>query len=133
MTETVTERVLKAAGGAGGATVPGGGQTDGAPMGRAVKLPRVAGFASRPERDDPRRAGKALRERVPRGAHAGLVIDPDRPDPVTAVEESNQGRLPALTPIRVGRMAAGPFAFLRGAAPAHGPPDATGQAPSRPR
>lgn len=30
--------------------------------------------------------------------------------------ESNQGRLPELTPIRVGRMAASPFAFLRGSA-----------------
>jgi uncharacterized protein (DUF2252 family) len=35
---------------------------------------------------------------------------------VTAVEESNQGRLPELTPIRVGRMSATPFAFLRGSA-----------------
>ncbi|NUV28938.1 MULTISPECIES: DUF2252 domain-containing protein [Streptomyces] len=116
MTQTVTEQAPKAAAGPGRATVPGGGRAGEVPMGRAAKLPRVAGFASRPERDDPRRAGKALRERVPRRAHASLVIDPARPGPVTAVEESNQGRLPALTPIRVGRMAASPFAFLRGAA-----------------
>ena len=38
------------------------------------------------------------------------------PDAVTAVEESNRGRIPGLTPIRVGRMAATPFAFLRGSA-----------------
>ncbi len=41
---------------------------------------------------------------------------PGRPHAVTAVEESNRGRLPELTPIRVGRMAATPFAFLRGSA-----------------
>ena len=35
---------------------------------------------------------------------------------MTAVEESGRGRLPELTPIRVGRMAATPFAFLRGSA-----------------
>ncbi|MFV2121508.1 DUF2252 family protein, partial [Streptomyces sp. Act-28] len=38
------------------------------------------------------------------------------PDAVRAVEESNRGRVPALVPIRVGRMAATPFAFLRGTA-----------------
>lgn len=32
------------------------------------------------------------------------------------MEESNRDRVPALAPIRVGRMAAGPFAFLRGSA-----------------
>jgi uncharacterized protein (DUF2252 family) len=35
---------------------------------------------------------------------------------VAAVEESNAGRIPELVPLRVGRMAASPFAFLRGAA-----------------
>ncbi|HLL36973.1 MAG TPA: DUF2252 domain-containing protein, partial [Streptomyces sp.] len=43
-------------------------------------------------------------------------LDGSRPDTVTAVQESNRGRLPDLTPMRVGRMAATPFAFLRGAA-----------------
>ncbi|MFD5182431.1 DUF2252 domain-containing protein [Streptomyces sp. NPDC058372] len=98
----------------GGSRVAGG--TGAIPSARAAKLPRVAGFASWPERDDPRRAGKALRGRVPRRTHADLVLDTDRPDPVTAVEESNRGRLRELTPIRVGRMVASPFAFLRGSA-----------------
>ncbi|NED06861.1 DUF2252 domain-containing protein, partial [Streptomyces sp. SID6648] len=31
-------------------------------------------------------------------------------------EESHRGRIPGLTPIRAGRMAATPFAFLRGSA-----------------
>src|SRR5690242_17704065 len=76
----------------------------------------VRGFAGRPVQAAPKEEGKALRRRVPRGAHAGLTFDAGRPDAVTAVEESNLGRIPELTPIRVGRMAATPFAFLRGSA-----------------
>ncbi|MFD8587427.1 DUF2252 domain-containing protein [Streptomyces californicus] len=53
---------------------------------------------------------------MPRSSHASLTLPPGRPDAVRAVEESNRGRVPGLTPIRVGRMAATPFAFLRGAA-----------------
>jgi uncharacterized protein (DUF2252 family) len=45
-----------------------------------------------------------------------VVFATARPDAVRAVEESSRGRVPELTPIRVGRMAATPFAFLRGAA-----------------
>ncbi|BAC72058.1 hypothetical protein AQJ43_20355 [Streptomyces avermitilis] len=84
---------------------------------RAARIPPVRGFASRTAQSgSPKEEGKALRRRVPRAAHAELALDVDRPDAVTAVEESNRGRLPELTPIRVGRMAATPFAFLRGAA-----------------
>lgn len=76
----------------------------------------VRGFAGRPVQAAPKEEGKALRRRVPRGVHAELTFDAGRPDAVTAVEESNRGRIPELTPIRVGRMAATPFAFLRGSA-----------------
>ncbi|WP_320775522.1 DUF2252 domain-containing protein [Streptomyces sp. CRN 30] len=93
-------------GGAGGdAAVAGGG-----------RVPSVPGFARWPDAGSAKAAGKALRERVPRSAHATLRADADRPGAVRAVEESNRGRIPALTPIRAGRMAATPFAFLRGAA-----------------
>ncbi|MEV7995296.1 DUF2252 domain-containing protein [Streptomyces sp. NPDC086077] len=83
-----------------------------------VRIPRVRGFAERSAEGarSPKAEGKALRERVPRRAHATLDVDGARPDAVAAVEESNQGRIPGLTPIRVGRMVATPFAFLRGAA-----------------
>ncbi|WEH40726.1 DUF2252 domain-containing protein [Streptomyces sp. AM 2-1-1] len=81
-----------------------------------TRIPAVAGFARRAEESSRKAAGRALRERVPRAAHASLVLPPGRPDAVRAVEESNRGRVPGLTPIRVGRMAASPFAFLRGAA-----------------
>ncbi|KJK40450.1 hypothetical protein UK15_08145 [Streptomyces variegatus] len=79
-------------------------------------MPRVRGFAEWPAEGSPKDEGKALRKQIPRGAHATLDLDPSRPDAVSAVEESGRGRLPELAPIRVGRMAATPFAFLRGSA-----------------
>ncbi|MER5836240.1 DUF2252 domain-containing protein [Streptomyces sp. NPDC002130] len=80
------------------------------------RLPRVRGFAEWPAAGSPKDEGKALRKQIPRSSHASLDLDASRPDAVSAVEESGRGRLPELTPIRVGRMAATPFAFLRGAA-----------------
>ncbi|MFI8787349.1 DUF2252 domain-containing protein [Streptomyces sp. NPDC055105] len=82
----------------------------------ARRLRAVEGFATRPSSGSPKQEGKALRDRVPRSAHAALTLHPARPDAVAAVEESNLGRIEELTPIRVGRMAATPFAFLRGSA-----------------
>lgn len=87
------------------------------PGSRPERIPWVPGFAARRrEAESPKRAGKALREAVPRDTHSRFAPSARRPDAVAAVEESNAGRLPELTPIRVGRMAATPFAFLRGAA-----------------
>jgi uncharacterized protein (DUF2252 family) len=60
--------------------------------------------------------GKALRDRVPLAAHGPWQPSPNRRDPIDILEESNQGRLPDLVPIRYGRMLADPFAFLRGSA-----------------
>ncbi|GGX17108.1 DUF2252 domain-containing protein [Streptomyces lomondensis] len=104
----------------GAGTTAGGGTTaDGeaaAGGGATRRLPRVRGFAEWPAEGSPKDEGKALRRRVPRSAHATLDLDATRPDAVSAVEESGRGRLPELTPIRVGRMAATPFTFLRGAA-----------------
>jgi uncharacterized protein (DUF2252 family) len=57
-----------------------------------------------------------LREQTPREAHADWTPAPDRPDPVAILEAGNQGRQENLIPLRMGRMAASPFAFLRGAA-----------------
>ncbi|MFI1466960.1 DUF2252 domain-containing protein [Streptomyces wuyuanensis] len=84
-----------------------------------ARIPEVAGFARRVPGgvpDSPKRDGKALRRQVPRSSHDTMVIPEGRPDAVQAVEESSRGRVPELTPIRVGRMAAAPFAFLRGSA-----------------
>ncbi|MFJ3421011.1 MULTISPECIES: DUF2252 domain-containing protein [unclassified Streptomyces] len=85
-------------------------------VGVGRRLPGVRGFATWPVAGSPKEEGKALRASVPRSAHAALDLDGGRPDAVTAVEESGRGRIPGLTPIRVGRMAATPFAFLRGSA-----------------
>ncbi|MET9731848.1 DUF2252 domain-containing protein [Streptomyces sp. NPDC006458] len=87
-----------------------------AEAGAERRLPRVRGFAEWPGAGSPREEGKELRHRVPRDTHALLDVDDSRPDALGAVEESSRGRIPELTPIRVGRMAAAPFAFLRGSA-----------------
>jgi len=61
-------------------------------------------------------AGKALRSKAPRSSHASWAPDPERPDPISILEESNSTRIPQLVPIRYGRMAMSPFAFFRGSA-----------------
>ncbi|HSK36209.1 MAG TPA: DUF2252 family protein, partial [Actinomycetota bacterium] len=59
-------------------------------------------------------AGRALRRAVPRSGHA--TWEPaGRRSPLALLEESDRWRLPDLIPIRHARMAASPFAFLRGA------------------
>ncbi|MFE5481420.1 DUF2252 domain-containing protein [Streptomyces sp. NPDC056527] len=83
------------------------------------RVPHVPGFAERAAAgatDTPKEQGKSLRERVPRSTHSTLTLAGDRPDAVRAVEESSRDRVKELAPIRVGRMAASPFAFLRGSA-----------------
>ncbi|MET9041724.1 DUF2252 domain-containing protein [Streptomyces sp. NPDC002387] len=81
-----------------------------------ARISPVRGFARWPVQGSPKEEGKALRARVRRRSHAELAVDTDRPDALTAVQESSRGRIPELAPIRVGRMAATPFAFLRGSA-----------------
>ena len=59
-------------------------------------------------------AGRALRRAVPRSSHA--TWEPaGRRSPLALLAESDRRRLPDLVPIRHARMAASPFAFLRGA------------------
>ncbi|MGW8630134.1 DUF2252 domain-containing protein [Streptomyces sp. NPDC055793] len=91
-----------------------GARAEGADGG--VRVPVVPGFARWPAEGSPKAEGKAVRTRVPRAAHAALDLDAGRPDVLAAVEESNRGRIPGLAPLRAGRMAATPFAFLRGSA-----------------
>lgn len=61
-------------------------------------------------------AGKALRASTPRTSHHEWAPADDRVDPVDRLIESNRSRLPDLVPLRYSRMAASPFAFLRGSA-----------------
>src|SRR5690349_5961978 len=69
-------------------------------------------MTSEQERED----GRARRASVPRSSHADWSPAADRPDPVEVLSAANADRLPELVPIRFGRMAASPFAFLRGSA-----------------
>ncbi|MFG3496123.1 DUF2252 domain-containing protein [Streptomyces sp. NPDC047928] len=98
--------------------VPGGNPRIPVVPGFAPRRPgaRTGGAAGGDGAGSPKEQGKALRLRTPRSAHEALVSAAGRPDAVRAVEESSRGRVAGLAPIRVGRMAATPFAFLRGAA-----------------
>jgi uncharacterized protein (DUF2252 family) len=60
--------------------------------------------------------GRALREKVPRQAHAEFQLSDNGRDVVDILEASNAGRLANLVPIRYGRMLTDSFAFLRGSA-----------------
>jgi hypothetical protein len=60
--------------------------------------------------------GKACRRAIPRESHAEWKPGKNRADPLKLLAISNQGRQAHLVPLRMGRMAASPFAFLRGAA-----------------
>ncbi|HUC36522.1 MAG TPA: DUF2252 domain-containing protein [Acidimicrobiales bacterium] len=62
------------------------------------------------------RAGRELRRHVPRSSHGTWEPARDRPDPILVLEAQDKRRLPSLVPVRWGRMAASPFAFLRGSA-----------------
>src|SRR6266705_1256056 len=61
-------------------------------------------------------AGKARRSETPRSSHAEWAPDPERPDPISILEEANKTRLEHLVPIRFGRMSLSAFAFYRGTA-----------------
>jgi uncharacterized protein (DUF2252 family) len=61
-------------------------------------------------------AGKALRSKALRSSHAAWAPDPQRPDPISLLEEANKTRLEHLVPIRFGRMSLSAFAFYRGTA-----------------
>jgi uncharacterized protein (DUF2252 family) len=78
------------------------------------------GFSSLRTRATPRAQrydeGRALRERVPRSSLGEWSRPHDRRDPVEQVAAANDGRLDWLVPLRIGRMVASPYAFLRGTA-----------------
>lgn len=67
-------------------------------------------------RDDRRVRGEAIRNAIPHEVHAGWKSPSNRPDPIKVLEESNDGRLSDLIPLRYGRMMQSPFTFFRGAA-----------------
>ena len=60
--------------------------------------------------------GRRLRHQVPRSSLGDWAVPADRPDPVDRITAAHVGRVPWLVPVRVGRMVASPYAFLRGTA-----------------
>ena len=77
----------------------------------------MQGFARPPNsRADRMAAGRAMRRAVPRSAHAAWAPGGGGRDPIAILETQNASRVPALVPIRMQRMAASPFGFLRGSA-----------------
>ena len=75
---------------------------------------RLGGSPSSSE--EQRAEGRARRQEVPRGAHAGWSPAADRADPIAVLDAEERDRVKELVPIRHARMAASPFAFLRGSA-----------------
>jgi uncharacterized protein (DUF2252 family) len=80
-------------------------------------------LAERPELTLPHRSeaecrasGKEARANVPRELNATFEPAPDRPDPVSLLQEQAKNRVQELVPIRYGRMLVSPFTFYRGAA-----------------
>ncbi|MCX5409252.1 DUF2252 domain-containing protein [Streptomyces sp. NBC_00335] len=62
------------------------------------------------------RRGRDARKQVGRASLGQWTEATDRPDPIGVLERQAADRVARLLPIRYGRMAASPFAFLRGAA-----------------
>jgi uncharacterized protein (DUF2252 family) len=79
---------------------------------RAFASLRSAG----PPRAERYALGRRLRQGVPRGALGAWAVPPGRPAVVDVVRQSSEGRLEWLVPVRIGRMIASPYTFLRGAA-----------------
>ncbi len=75
-----------------------------------------AGSDSRRTFVERRQSGQALRQRVPRRAHAAWSPAPARPDPVRTLADTGRHRIQSLLPIRYRRMRRDPLGFMRGAA-----------------
>src|SRR5271166_5455187 len=65
---------------------------------------------------DRKAAGKRLRDRVPRDAHAVWRAHAGRADPIGILHAADAARQPDLVPLRYGRMLQSPFTFYRGSA-----------------
>jgi uncharacterized protein (DUF2252 family) len=78
------------------------------------------GFASLRRPGRPRKEryelGRSLRERAHRSDMAFWTPPADRADVLTQLAEAHTGRVARLIPVRIGRMMASPYAFLRGSA-----------------
>jgi uncharacterized protein (DUF2252 family) len=83
--------------------------------------PMIPATASPPDgsahqRESRRLQGKELRQKCPRSSHGRVILGQTQRDPLALLEESDQGRVEELLPIRFTRMVESPFAFFRGSA-----------------
>jgi uncharacterized protein (DUF2252 family) len=92
-------------------------------MSAAVKKPPASGTQAQPRArpsrttpDERRAAGKALRDAVPRDAHATWRASAHRTDPLSILRAADATRQAELVPLRYGRMLQTPFTFYRGSA-----------------
>ena len=81
--------------------------------GHRYRLESGLGLLSPAERAE---RGKEARVAVPREGHAAFDPPPDRPDPLSLLEEQAKARVADLVPVRWGRMMVSPFTYYRGAA-----------------
>jgi uncharacterized protein (DUF2252 family) len=85
-----------------------------------LRIPDPSAFASLRSRPISRAEritlGRRLRQQVPRSALGDWTAPTGRPDIVAQIMDSHEGRVERLIPVRVARMAASPYGFLRGAA-----------------
>jgi hypothetical protein len=59
--------------------------------------------------------GRSLRQQLPRSSLSQWSTSADRRDVLDLLKESHRGRISRLVPVRIGRMVASPYGFLRGA------------------
>ena len=103
-------------------TVSGGVDGNGRARDQHVVLASAdsRGFVSLRQAATPRREryaiGRSLRKQVPRSTLGDWRVPEGRADPVQQIITTHHGRLDRLIPVRVGRMVASPYAFLRGTA-----------------
>jgi hypothetical protein len=62
------------------------------------------------------RIGRHLRRHVPRSLLGEWIERPGQAHPLEQIKACHEGRLEWLIPVRVGRMTASPYGFLRGSA-----------------
>jgi len=67
--------------------------------------------------DESKQVGLSCRERLKRSEQSKWDVGRRLHDPVEVLIAANKGRIPELLPIKMGRMAASPFGFFRGAVP----------------
>jgi uncharacterized protein (DUF2252 family) len=83
---------------------------------KSKQTDKIPAFQPHHSRAELAAMGKSLRDKCPRSSHAEWKPPHDRPHPVELIEQSDQGRIPELMPLRHGRMLQSPFTFYRGAA-----------------